>query len=307
MKAWFAALAKLLVELLMLLLLLASARAFAETIADPGLGAFASAAMGEALRVWPIALALTLTTGVVSFAGLGQRSFAILLSVALLGLVVAMAGTWAREGNHDSPQVAAPRPLVGQLVEDGDRLASVSAISGDSVRGLVTLDWALPMPRLGWNSRAPFDAADSQTMAGGKDWNLAPRREKAASPISTGLPLIDSLREPLHVAGEPAAPLAYARALGFVLLCVGLGALALRPKLPMNALIIAILAGLAALLGDSLASSTSFLDRGDSFLLGLGRNLGLELGGGWVLPLAEGLVGLVGALFGLLLARGKRL
>ena len=302
MKAWFAALAKLLVELIMLLLLLASARAFAATVADPGLGAFAYACLGAAQRVWPIALALTLTTGIVSFSGLGRRNLATLLSLSLLGFVIATAGTWAGAIRLEGPRLAGPRPLIGQLVVDGDRLASVSAVAGDSVRGLVTLDWAAPMPRLSWSSSAPFDAASARAKAGGISWNLAPMREKAASPISSGLPFIDSLPAPLQLDGEPASALAYARAFAFVLFCVGLGALALGPKLPLNALIVAILAGLAALLGDSLAASSGFPTLAEDLL----RGLGLGLGGGWALPVAEGIVGFAGALLGLLLGRGRR-
>lgn len=302
MKAWLSALGKLLLEFLMLLILLSAAGAFASTLDAPSFGALGRAAIARSLLDWPVALSLALTTGIISFAGARPASLRSLLSVALAGLVIAAAGTAARGLDWQTEPSPSVFPVAGQAVESGDRLASVSAIEAAKVRGLVTVDWAKAMPRLSWQASAPFDAASCSAQTGSTRWSLVPVWEKEESPISTGLPWLDGLRPPLaQVVGESLAN-NLARAFGFVILCIGLGSFSLRFRLPINALIVAIAAALAAALLDS----TVFATRLPLLAASLQTSRGFELIAGWMIPGAEVIAGLAAATIGFFLARGVR-
>ncbi|HUX39992.1 MAG TPA: hypothetical protein VMV83_02405 [Rectinemataceae bacterium] len=302
MKAWLSALGKLLLEFLMLLILLSAAGAFASTLDAPSFGAFGRAIIARSLLDWPVALSLALTTGIISFAGARSATLRSLLSVALAGLVIAAAGTAARSLDWQPEPVPSAFPVAGQAVESGDRLASVSAIEAAKVRGLVTVDWAKAMPRLSWRATAPFDAASSSAMAGSARWSLVPVWEKEESPISTGLPWLDGLRPPLAQVEDEGLAKNLARAFGFVILCIGFGSLSLRFRLPISALIVAVLAALAAALLDA----TLFATRLPLLAASLQTSSGFELIAGWMIPGSETILGLVAATIGFFLARGVR-
>lgn len=300
MKAWLGALAKLLVEFLMLLLLLSTAGAFAASLPSPGAEAFLLAALAAALGAWPPALALAMTTGLVSF-GLGSRKLVALLSAGLLGLLLAAGGSWARGLEWAPPAPPPPRPLVGEALDGKEGLVSVGGLEGAAVRDLVAVDWKEEGPSLIWTPRASYEAGSGRVSAPGGSWSLLPRREAAGPALSTGLPFIDGLPPPLAPLGEGFFAL-LARAAGFVLLCLGLGSFSFALRRPMSALLLALLAALAALIADALAPGLG-LPRALADLLG---ELGLALEPRWLFPAAEGLLGLLAASAGLALARGGR-
>ena len=302
MKAWLSALVKLLAEFFVLLALLSAATAFAATLDEPRPDALGLAALENSLVEWPLALALALTTGIVSFAGGPARSLRNLLSVTLVGIVIATAGTAAR--NLDWPPPVGPRsfPVWGQAVENGDRLASVDAIEGRTVRKLVTVDWSKAMPRLSWWRAAPFDPSTSSAVVGSERWSLVPAWEKAESPISSGIPILDGLKPPLSRLGGEDLVASLARAYGFVLLCIGLGTFSLRFRLPISSLLVALVAALIAALLDASALAA----RLPTMIASLQGGSGIAIGAQWVLPAAEFLLGVVAGSIGLLLARGVK-
>ena len=302
MKTWLSALAKLLLEFLMLLVLLSAAGAFAATLDAPSLGAFGRAMLARSLVDWPLALTLALTTGIVSFAGARSGSLRSLLSVALVGLVIAAAGTAARNLDWQLAPAPAAFPVAGQAIETGDGLVSVSAIEASKVRGLVTVDWSKAMPRLSWQTSAPFDAAISSVLVGSAQWSLVPLWEKENTPISTGLPLLDNLRPPLSLVEGEGLAYDLVRAFGFVILCIGLGSFSLGFRLPVNSLIMAIAAALAAVLLDS----TIFATRLPLIAASIPEGPSLNLLARWMVPGAEAIAGLVTATIGFFIASGVR-
>ncbi len=302
MKRWLAVFGKLILEFLMLLFLLSAAGAFAATLARPSAGSLGLAFLERSLVEWPLALAFALTTGIVSFAGALGRSPRNLLFVALAGMVAASAGTILREMNWPAMPPSRAFPVAGQAVEVGDRLASVSAIEGSRVRGLVTVDWSKARSRLSWLPSAPFDAIGSSALVGSTRWSLVPAWEGVSSPLSTGILFIDDLGPPLaRVEGEGLA-VSWARALGFVFLCVGLGSFSLRFRLPVSALLVALAAALAAVAIDASSVAT----RLPSIIAAWTEGSFFAVDPRWVLPAAEALAGIAAAAIGLLAARGRR-
>ena len=302
MKTWLSALAKLLVEFLILLALLSAAGAFAATLDAPDAKALGRAALEQALAEWPLALALSLTTGIVSFAGARPRSLMSLLSVALVGMLIATAGMAVRNLQWQAPARAQAFPLSGQAVETGDRLASISAIEAARVGGLVTVDWSKAMPRLSWHASAPYDAASSSALVGSTHWSLLPAWEKAESPISTGISFLDRMKPPLSSLEGEGLAARFARAIGFVLLCIGFGSISLRFRLPVSSLLVAIVAGLAA----SLFDSSAIAARLPSIAASLLNYPDFAIGAQWILPGAEALAGLAAVTAGFLLSRGVK-
>jgi len=302
MKNWSTSLAKLLVEFLMLIVLFAAGGAFASTLDDPGPKALAIAAFDAALNIWPLALAISLATGMVSFRVPRKNPIMVLLSVAFVGLILAAAGVWARGFEWHLPEPPKPTVAIGQAVENGDRLAMVSAVRGNSVSGLVTVDWAGPMPRLGWYAAAPFDPLESRAMAAEKDWYLIPgRSDEDALATSAGPAFFDSFHPLPLVAGEGIVA-EMARAAGFVLLCIGFGSFAFGLRRPMSALILATLMALAVVFGDSWFVASSLPELVQSHIGGLANGIETR----WVLPAIEAVIGLATSVIGLAFSRRER-
>lgn len=299
MKSWLAAFGKLLAEFFMLLALFSMAGAFVDTISAPSWGALGIAFFGRTLQNWPYALALTLTTGLVSFAGTQGRPARNILSVGAVGLLLAAAGTMSASLLHVEPSMPPTRPLAGQAVEEGDRLASASAIEGGSARGLVTVDWSLPSSRLGWNSAAVFDPITGTASARGTNWRLVSVRDATLANQQSILPSIGNLGRPLapddH--GELLPSLVHGWA--FVLLCLGLASLALGFRRPMSALVVAVLAAIVSIGLDGWAGAGEIAGRLADFAGGIG----VEIGASWMIAAAEFVLAALLIPVGLLLGR----
>jgi hypothetical protein len=129
-----------------------------------------------------------------------------------------------------------------------------------------------------------------------------PAWESLDSPISIGLPFLDSLKPPLSRVEGEGFWLNLARALGFVILCVGLGSLSLRFHFPVTSLLVALIAALVAVAIDSSAIAV----RLPSIIASLSSAPGFALGSHWMLPGAEALLGIAVAAIGLVMPRGAR-
>ncbi|MEI6877113.1 MAG: hypothetical protein WCL50_18525, partial [Spirochaetota bacterium] len=295
MKAWFAAAAKLVAEFLVLLCFFSAAAAFAATLAMPGLVQFIEEMGREALRVFPWALAISVGLGLISFRRDRGHEVSALLSVLLIGVLLALGGVASREFLHFPERETRISPVIGRAVENGDRLVSVGELDGAIARRIVAVDFAAPFPRLLWASAATLDGNGS--IRQGKNTFSLVRPPLTRQWIE--LPLPDGIPVPLgRSAGDGFLP-ALMAALAFVFLVVGLStpALALRSPLASLAWVLVAVAGAVAL---------EYWLSGPKLRELLGRDLAAAGFGGavWAIAaVAEALTGVAGAAIGLIFAR----
>jgi hypothetical protein len=313
MKTWFKAAAKFTAEFLILLALFSAAAAFAATVDAPGVLAFGLEVARAALGSWPLALAIAVGLGMVSWRSATGGRLAVLLSVLLFGFLFAGAGTVTRELVIVDAPARDPAPVLGRAVANEDLLVSVATIKDGLARRVVAVDWSGSVPRLAWANVVTYKAASRNLELAGKTWSLRPR---AVDMEAWSLPTF--VAERLDLAGIRAldaaslrggtlAPLQppfgilhrLALAMAFVLLTAGLAAPSLALRRPLAAFIFSLVAVSVAIVADGwLAASPE-----PGLLADELARLGLAIDGRWIVPILEAIVGALVAGFGLAVGR----
>jgi len=296
MKAWLASAAKFTAEFLILLALLSLAGAFSATMGEPKPWELLLATAREAIKLWPLSVALAIGLGMVSFRAMARSRLVIVLSVCFLGSLFALIGTAARLLPEATDASSPEAPVTGMAVVSGGRLLSVASIEGGTARNVAAVDFDAAWPRLLWSSALPLFEKDGTLNLAGSTWTLA-RTEPSFPPALP--PFIGSIPLPLSGPENLGFLPALAAALAFTLLCVGFATAALGIRWPLAALTLALVAISLACAAERWLSAPYFRETLASEL----ATRKLSLDPDWLRLGLEGLIGLASASIGLLFSR----